>query len=467
MAHPTDSSPHPSLRPRTITKSVDFPYPTDLTAPLLTAASPSRSLRSGLISQVLPLQKRAQDKGARKNGAPPPLETESEAEDQLENERREAEDAEQDGRYARCTLAIDETEEMVRRALLGVPREALFRDDWEEEERSIAVASIANALEGLVEAIKLASEDENIEIESILSALEVVDNEVEEVNGAKGDGEERIELRDIMEAALCSVRDVAVESGLSEYLSGVASEHFEGRFSAGVRWERIFEGLLFERLDPSSADLEQPLPERLRQTYSSFHPPTLRSPSLLATFPAEILRTIFHFGAQSLLPPATASVHDRRIFHGQWSQYLRNAALVCRAWRHETQTELVSVAYCTNRRNLDRFITFITKTKRTKLVRGIVIDIPEEEEKGLWLSVARLGEVCPKLPVVEIGGELTVNGMCVHLKGTSESSPEAARRWLTFPFLQRVQPRYDSPTALSRSTSSSLHPSRISPSSTV
>lgn len=214
------------------------------------------------------------------------------------------------------------------------------------------------------------------------------------------------------------------------------ANEWAGQFSADVRWERIWEGYLYEMNHWTSEDLNSPPAGRIRQTHCSFHPSTPRSPSLIASLPAEILRSIFHIAAQSLLPPETAPIHNRRIQHRQRARFLLSASLVCRAWRSEAQSELVSFAYCTNRVNLDRLINFLSKRKRAKQVRRFRLDLPEEEETDPWMSTLRLSELFPHLPSVDIGGKICNYGVVLNLGGAVPKVSSVAQELMS----PRAQP---------------------------
>ena len=214
-----------------------------------------------------------------------------------------------------------------------------------------------------------------------LNALLKVDRAVEKANGTKEEDVPRLDVAEILEHALRVVRN---KSSDSISLEQDLANSFEGRFVADVRWEHVWEGVLFE-WNQDDCYLKVPLdrtpPNRLRQTLSSFHPLTPRSSSLLASLPIEILRTIFHIGGQSLLPPETATLHERPILHRRRSRYLSNASLVCPPWRTEAQSELGSFAYCSSRLSLDPLIRFLEKSKRAKQVRRFGIDVVEKEDR--------------------------------------------------------------------------------------
>lgn len=103
---------------------------------------------------------------------------------------------------------------------------------------------------------------------------------------------------------------------------------------------------------------------------------TSRSPTLLLSFPAEIIRLIFNLGANSFLPRlgfTMLSVYSR--LHRERDSFLMNASLVHPLWKAQAQAELVTLVYCTGTARLLGMADFLEQSKQVHLLRTLGIDV--------------------------------------------------------------------------------------------
>lgn len=322
---------------------------------------------------------------------------------------------------------VDNVTELTRRICDGTPFDVALQENWEDVD--MRNETIACAFGKLVDGITAGLRG-LISPREVLWALVEANKELERLNSSSHLEFEKLrEFSKEMEKGLRAIR-AKLDAEEDDSMARQFANAYERSFGGGSTWERAWEGLLDELPSNMDAGLDNPPPRRPRQTFCSFHAPTPRSPSLLASLPSEILRNIFHISSQSLLPRETASIHDRRILHRRRAEHLTNAALVCRSWRSQAQSELVSFAYCTSSQNLDRLVAFLEETERARGVQRLRIDIPNAEEDELWKSAAALWTTCHLLPKVEVGGNLSSTGLVQHFggRGASNQSEVAFRR---------------------------------------